>query len=321
MKRQKMTQQQVQFGELYRQIEPVLMPIIRRTARQFSASLGPDQDFDDAVQESRIALAHAMMSYDYNKSRGGIYNFAKVVVRNALCGMAWRAATRKNLERSQMEPDDETPSLAPGPDEDTESMEMVERLRVLKMRLLNSLNEREAEIFSCLCHPSDEFSTFLRNIGDTETSNQAIAKFLGLSKNAIDWSLHKIRNRFVGLVETEFSDMLDEARKQGRWPTIEISAAPNDSGLVRRCLEEYRLDPRPLSARTTEHGGSSQRIVEHYAWGAVLFLRQATHEATVIMIGRVNLNSGLVMTDGGWNKSLADRLPWYTALVRELKGA
>lgn len=63
---------------LYKKVEVMVRPILESNARRFAYQLG--MTVEEALQEARLALVLALREYDYNSSRGGIYNFVKVVV-------------------------------------------------------------------------------------------------------------------------------------------------------------------------------------------------------------------------------------------------
>lgn len=331
------------FNALYQELEPAIMPIVRSMAERFHRSLGIS--VEDAVQEARLELVTALRSYDYNRSRGGVYSYARRSVERAMLGLLYSATSRGRMPyipviddvtgevrlvrrwptllepgvmENMAEMDDFTPERA------AEEAEMMGRLQVLKMRLVNSLTDREQAIFSCLAHPSDEFGTFLRNIGvpaSEDPTNVHIARFLGVTKNAVDWSIHKIKRQFTRLAEAEFSDVIQSALEEGRWPMLYISHNENDTDFIRRIIEERGLDPRPISQRDVASHGQATRVFEPYAWGSVIFLRLGSNVATVVVQGRFNAITGEVIGDGGYWKSLVEELDWYRDLNRALKRA
>lgn len=315
------------------------MPIVRSTAERFHRSLG--LSVEDAVQEGRLALVAALRSYDYNRSRGGIYNYVRKSVERAMLGLLYKATSRGRMPAipvvdeatgeirlvrrwpTLLEPGvmENLPELAElTPERGAEEAEMVGRLQVLKMRLVNSLSTREQAIFSCFAHPTDEFSTFLRNVGAEEITNVEIAKFLGMSKNSVDWSIHKIKHAFTKLAEAEFSDVIEVAVQEGKWPMLHVSHTDNDHEFVRAVIERRKLDPRPSDQREILINGDACRIIERYDWGAVIFLRLEEDVATVVCEGRFNATTAECMGDGGYWKSLSDELWWYRDLQRALKG-
>lgn len=327
----------MEVSALYAELEPALLPILKSAARSYAPTLG--LGVDDALQEARVALYHALQHYDYNRSRGGLYSYARRAVRNALYGLAVQANTQGRVQHAEIVNEvGETrqvrvrPSLlgdfewagdstGQGPAEMAAETEMAARLRRLKMRLVNGLGAREREIFNLLVHPPDTFSTFLRNVGAEEPTNELMGRFLGLSKNSVDWSIHKTKRKMVEIMEEEFSDVVAMAVKEGRWPMIHASLSEQDVCFLSSTLEERELDPRPSSPRSIQACGDARREVEEYHWGSVLFLKLGDSRATVVCEGRVNLNSGEVHGESGFWKRLQDHVPWYPDLVRALRGA
>jgi len=325
--------------DIYADLERPLMPMVRTLSAQFAPALGIG--IDDAFQEARLALWEAFQGYDYNRSRGGVRSFARVAVRNAFCALLYKATTqtrnphtvyedemgRQHVAKHRLASLDDispasTPQVFPDPEEGAKYHEIGDRVRVLRMRLYRSLSDRERQVFRCRAQPSERFLLYLRNIGaeTPEPTNVQIAEFLGLSKNAVDWSLHKIRKRFVDIAEEpEFSELVEGLVEDGSWPMIHISENPDDADFVRDVIASRKLDPRPIPGRrdiqATEGCG---RIVETYSWGAVIHLRYGEEARTVLVEGRFNKATGEVHGEFGNWKSLAESIPWYRRLNKEL---
>jgi DNA-directed RNA polymerase specialized sigma24 family protein len=329
---------------LYADVEKEVMPIIKAAAERFARSLGVG--VEDAIQEGRIALLQALESYDYNQSRGGIYNFARTIVRNAMCGLLYTETTRSRCPHLVAEVDGETKVVRMRPtslefhmeefgalvDDDSRTPEdeaiesqIKSKLRRLKMQLVNRLNHRQLAVFNCIAHPQPEFTSYLRNVGAMELTHVLVGEYLGIDKNSVDWSVHQIKRHFTALVESEFSELVDAAIEAGKWPMFHVSAKPADADFIQRVVKERELDARPLGPPDvqvrTQGGVRCIRNVENYPWGSVIMLQYGERNATVVAEGRFNPVSGEVLIDGtGTWKSILDVVPWYLAAHKFLKG-
>jgi len=338
--------------ELYSDIERELMPIIRSAARRFAPGLGIG--VEDAVQEGRLALMLALKGYDYNLSKGGIYNFARKAVRNAMCGLLYSATTLGRCPRVVMEEGGElvvvkmwptlmdAPEVHPDreaktPEEMVIESEFADKIRVLRMRLVNRLNPFQRKVLGCISRNNIRFETFLRNRDEPEATHALIGEWLGMGvveegaklasasrqkqKNAVDWAVHKIKRHFTILMEDEFSDIVEEAIQAGKWPMFYVSTKPNDTAFIQGIIEHRDLDARPTSApdikaRTDKDGVRAIRHIETYSWGSVIMLRFGTNSATVVAEGRFNPISGEVLQPSGSWKSIVDVVPWYVKASR-----
>lgn len=330
------------FNRLYVEAERAVMPVIRAQANRFHRSIGIG--VDDAVQEGRVAFMEAMREYDYNKARGGLHAYCSIVVRNAFFALLYKATTQTRMPHTVYDDDEgntqvvrhpmasldaiaieQSDAEMPSPAACLLELEADSRAKALRMRLVNGLSERERRVFECKSQPTEAFLIYLRNLGieDVETAtNEHIGRFLGLSKNSVDWSLHKIRRRFVKIAETaEFIDLVQEQIEQGAWPMIHVSRDKDDHEFVRQIIRKRSLDPRPVPSKreieANDEGGG--RVVEQYHWGCVLFLQRGKDHRTLVIEGRFNKNNGEVFGEHGTWKSVADVVPWYGQLTKELK--
>ena len=340
--------------QLYPELERELSPMMLKLARQFAPSLGIS--VDDALQEARIAVVRSFEGYDYERAHGGIHGFGRTCIKRAFLALLYQATTRtRNPHTIYTDEDGETqvakhrfasldqlmdgeygalgssdrPHFQPcsdslPPDEDCDGERVARAVRQLSVRLMRSLGERERSVLRCKALPPESFAIFLRNIGvdANEVTNIHIGRFLGLSKNSVDWSLHKIRGQFVKMSEEspEFSGLIKELVREGRWPMVYTSEQRNDTEFVRRIIQERSLDPRPLPERrdiVINHRAG--RIIEKYHWGSVLHLRLGSKSATVVVEGRFNALTGEVIGEFGNWKSIGDSVPWYKQLVRKVE--
>lgn len=330
--------------DLYPEVAKAVKPVILCHARRISFALRIPMD--DAIQEVSLALFRGMGNYDWNRSRGGIHAYADTILRNCAASIIVGAnsTTRcphvvyrddgkiKTAKRSRLvsldelmsdndRPVVEPPAAESDPEDICAKREIDLRRARLKMRLLNKLTDRERAIFKCLAQPSEAFLMFLRNVGLEEPTHSAVARFLGLGKNAVDYSAYSIRCKFTKLAEAEFPDLIEGHLDRGIWPMIHTSREPHpDHEFAAMIIRKRGLDPRPTDpARDIEVVGDFGREIHNYPWGVVLILRHKQKFRTLVIEGRFNkLSGGVSGADGTW-KNVIDEVPWYSKLVRELR--
>lgn len=328
--------------ELYPEVAAAVRPVILCHARKISTAL--HIPMDDAVQEVSMALFRGMQGYDFNRSHGGIHAYADTILRNCAASIITssisttrcphvvyredgklKVAKRARLASlDELTAEGDRPRIEPccydTPEDAYTRGEMYHRRAKLKMRLVNKLTERERDIFKCLTQPAEGFLMFLRNIGLEEPTHAAVARYLGLGKNAVDYSAFCIRSKFTKLAEAEFPDLIEEHIERGTWPMIHVSREPRpDHEFCTRTIRERGLDPRPVEpARDIEVSGEWAREIHNYPWGVVLIVKRGDKYRTMVIEGRFNkLSGGVSGADGTW-KNVSDEVPWYAKLVREL---
>lgn len=330
----------VSLDALYTALEPTLMPLIVDQAERWHRALGIDRE--DATQEARIALRMAMESYDYNRSRGGVRAFARQTIHNALCAMLYSATAQMRVphmvatdEEGQhhlvrypvgsLEAMEEATAFEPAdaaPDAEARYIdaEMDERIKLLRLRLLMALSGRERDVFECQAFPSEAFMLYMRNANIGEPTIEAIGIYLGLSKNEVDWALHKAKRVFTSILEgSEFIDLIEGAIRDGKWPMIHHSGVVGDICFIQRVIVEHRLDPMPLRVSDVMVAGYKYRVIEHYSWGSIVHLHlDDERQATLVLEGRFNYRTGEVIGAGGHWKQLGDDVPWYSELNKAL---
>jgi hypothetical protein len=329
----------VTFHDLYRVLEPTLMPLIVDQADRFHRALGIDKA--DAIQEARMALVLALPNYDYDRSRGGIKAFARVTIKRALLTLLYQATAQMRApylvvmdtdgtERLVRCPVDSLDALetyqepgdddASNPEDRCINAEVDDRIKTLRLRLLMSLSGRERDVFECQAIPSETFMVFLRNHGIDDPTIDAIGSFLHLTKNEIDWSLHKIKRVFTVVLEgSEFSDLIEGAVRDGKWPMIHKSDVCSDIEFIQNIIQERGLDPRPTRPSDVTSNGQAHRSIENYEWGSIVHLKlDDTRQATLVLEGRFNYRTGEVIGIGGHWKQVSDYITWYSELGKLL---
>lgn len=329
--------------EMYPEVERAVRPIILSHAKKIARAL--NIPMDDAIQECAMALYKSLEGYDFNRSHGGIHRYAHTVLRNSAASIIVGATTTARAPHvvyredgqlkvakrrilpslDELRPDKNWAIIQPAnpgdnPEDATIRRQIDQRRAKLKMRLVNKLTDRERAIFNCLSQPTESFLIFMRNISAQGPTHPVIARFLGISKNSVDWAGYHIRAKFTKLAEEEFPDLIEGHLERGTWPMIHISRAPKpDHEFVASVIADRGLDPRPNNpARDIDMAGDWAREVQNYPWGSVLILRKEDAYRTLVIEGRFNrLSGGVSGADGTW-KNVSDEVPWYPKLVREL---
>jgi DNA-directed RNA polymerase specialized sigma24 family protein len=325
---------------LFLDVERVLRRVLVSHSLRLSRAIGIP--VDDAIQEHRMALASAMAGYDFNRSRGGLHKFADRVLRNNTLSLVYKFTTETRMPHMVCEVDgvqkvvkwrvssldevtpDGSPSLPPpeatgeDPEQALIAREAHERRRVMLMRLLSKLSARERDVFECKCRPADEFLAFMRNINAEEATLPVIARFLGMDKNAVDYSLYQIRTKFTKLAEQEFPDLIEQHVADKTWPMIHHMESDSPSAdFASKVIHERGLDPAPSEKRTIKTNGSWGFECQPYPWGAVMVLKNGAEYHTLVIEGRLNLVSGGVFGKAdGTHKTIIGILPWYPKMVK-----
>lgn len=217
--------------DLYEQVEGMVEPIIRSNARRFRRQLG--MTMDDALQEARVGLMLALREYDYNASRGGVYNFASTAVRRHFLKkwIAHRAQARRPhvividgnkktaVPTGFIDPEaffgsvgdfmDALPGLLGGPEDPLLAREGERTAVDLRAALEGRLNPRDRAVLECKIDPPRGLRMLMCEECATEPTIPLICRHLGLSKNAVDWALRRIREVTADLIvsDAHFSEL------------------------------------------------------------------------------------------------------------------
>lgn len=104
---------------------------------------------------------------------------------------------------------------------------------------------------------------------------------------------------------------------------ILLSNKDMDSTFVSKVIAEHKLDPTPKAGFHADptywqETAKWKRVIERYEWGAVMFLsdRNRNAHATVIAVGKLDIDAGKVSTQGGWKEIQPH---WYKEMAIELK--
>lgn len=224
---------------IYKEVEAMVFPILRANARGFMRQLG--LSYDEALQEARYGLLLGLQRYDYNNSKGGIYNYVKTVVRRHFLKVWAEHRTQSRQPHLQIVDDDgkrvclpmpfirERPpqqrsgparglpqsqdfldtleSVLAGPDADVMASEADLRARTFRDALAGMLSDRDRQVLECKYEPPRGLRMLMLDELATEPTIPMIGEYLGLSKNEIDWALRRIRDAALSLIARDFSDM------------------------------------------------------------------------------------------------------------------
>lgn len=214
--------------DLYLKLESMSKQIITSNARRYCKSI--NMSFDDAIQEAKIALIKSCSKYNYNNSYGGIYNFISRSIRNHFLKMKSATQTRcrsphivikednKNKivpvpfvlhpEDSKMDYMDTFQSDFIGPEEYFSRDEGFEICKTIQRSLENVLDEREITILRCKIDPPYDFRIMMMENFERKPTIRLICKYTGLQKNAVDWSIRKIRQVAIDIITTQFKEYI-----------------------------------------------------------------------------------------------------------------
>jgi hypothetical protein len=101
---------------------------------------------------------------------------------------------------------------------------------------------------------------------------------------------------------------------------IRLSQKRKDVVFVARTLRTYKLDPVPLRAYYDEpdyrwDSDGWERVVERYAWGAIVYCERPGDAATIVAEGAVDIATGMVTAPGRVTPEPFP-LKWYSELTR-----
>jgi hypothetical protein len=224
---------------IYRKIEVMVRPILESNAKGFAAQLG--MTYAEAMQEARYGLMLALRKYDYNDSKGGIFNFVKVAVRRHFL-KAWGVhKTQARRPHVQVTRDDGKKVSVPvpfadhnvkgtlksgvghtadfmdtlaapmacTPDATLMSADAESTASAFQLALANALSERDRQVLLCKYDPPRALRMMMLDDLVDEPTIPLIGRYLGLSKNEVDWALRRIREAAVALIGRDFSDLAD----------------------------------------------------------------------------------------------------------------
>lgn len=336
-------------------IEVELMPLIEAKAKRFERYIPNSYfDFDDAVQEGRIALLEVHSKYDPKK--GELSNFANVVLNYRFKTMVWEMLIKRRTPRSFIQDGDkwveisvpplclemidiwdcsdfykksDSENYLNSPYKHVEIEQIKEQVRVFNLKMIYGLKGTTKKVFECIVNPSIEFLKMVQNVGGNinKPTSKQIAKFLEVKLNAVLWSISQIRMKFTELAKhKDFTELWSESLKTNRWPMIHTSIRKkHDLDFVREVIEKRNLDPKPIEGYTKNKDFYKEsknkkcaRLIEKYSWGIVLVLKYKDQYRTFIIEGKFSKLNGVVIGKNGAREKLP--VSWYKDIAKELRG-
>lgn len=321
------------YKDIFPELQEHLSSVIHAHALRLSKTIG--LHMEDSLQEARVALFTGMQGYDYNK--GTLKSYANTILRYTFVSMVTAFRAQKRVPHAMQVDDDgnvvvvKRSRLLPL-DEMNEPAVMDEGLQVLMRgqsasrsvflhRLSLALTTRERAVFNCIYVPSYGFARYLMNTSQ-EFSHASAGRYLGLTKNAIDYCSLGIRTKLTRLAEQEFPDTIRRAQAAKEWPMIHVSRMPSaDHGFIERVIKRRQLNAIPIGERDVKASFQRKwaRELVTYTWGVTLVVKNDQDEfRTFVIEGRFNYQLGQVFGANGTVKNLSDHIHWYNQLVREL---
>lgn len=254
-------------------------------------------------------------------------------------------STENGERRAYEVPDD---SLTP--DEEVVHQRMRSEVGRFTMKMYNALTGIDYDVFTCKVHPAkkDGFLNMLYMDGvnfvyrneqgtlvlgdDFDIGADHIGRYLGINKNAVGWSLYKIRRLFLEMAryDKNFIGLFDDMVIDRRWPMVHMmKGAAEDLEFEREVFRKRCLGTKQTESSEYAVGAKKgkdgmpyySRLIKWYEWGAVVTVKRGKDYYTIIAEGRFNPLTGAVF--GAGLKDAQEHIPlkWYRGMVKELKDA
>ncbi len=320
------------------ELEKRMMPLIVGKARTVNRWLGMTYvDLDDAIQEGRLTLLRALISYE--KDRGSTLEaYVSKMLQNVYYGLIREQIAKKRIPRTHVLDEhgkykeifcppmpfaEGLVLLSTGENPETKvtSNELEKQVEEFKVRLQSELKGRNKEVFECLVNPPVSFLEKVRELGGDISAPRKvhIAEHLGVNKNKVDWSIKRIRQMFTKMARVEeFGELFGHYIDCGEWPEVFVSDKKYDTTFVQEIIEKRNLNPVPLEGgKNYQESGCFARQIEKYPWGFVLVLKHNIDWCTLVIEGRFNANTGEVVS----KKGMREKIPvaWYPKLVQAMR--
>lgn len=308
------------IADIYKDLEPRMLPLIKAKARV----LARHEDIDDLVQEGRMVVLRVLSGYEYNRcddldryvarclSNAYKAMYAKITARCRMPRVAYKADVGYTsvplppMSLEDIEPDAECAS----PEDQISETERVRVCADIVNRMLGELKGRELDVFMRIIEPVV--------FGGARVTTTDVMAALDVNKNMVDWSLYRIRRRFLELCREAFSEVLGDAVSGDGWPHVYAVRGRSEVS-VARYLRELQLSTVVESRGEDEAAGEYQRRIDVYSWGSVMYAARNGMWTTVIMRGRFNPLFGEV--HGRKQGSLKVPLDWYGSMHKKIKDA
>lgn len=187
-----------QINELYPDLHSQLDKLVRMKARKLARYM----PVEDAEQEGRMAMLRALKSYDINKSNGDLERYVGRCLDNAFRALYSRCVAQRRMPRVAVQThegyvlaplapasldDHDHPSCVMDPEAALGDHQECEVIHLTLCEIKSTLNQREAAVLSLMMDPPPEVES------DGRATNIGIARYMGLTKNQVDYAIQKVR--------------------------------------------------------------------------------------------------------------------------------
>jgi hypothetical protein len=361
-----------EINEVYGRTLNSVLPFIKRRSRYVSSVI-PSIDYDDALQEGRLAVVVALAKCDREKY-DDIKPYVLKIIKNAYKRMVYETLTQTRIPHVNVMDEDGNINKKPvypisldvmmeskdgsgvtnymnsieddknmSPEKTVINNRMSSELGKFTMKIYNRLSGVDYEVFKCKVHPPQDFLDMmymdgvdfvyrtdngeLRLIEDFTVPVEHISKYLNVNRNAVGWSLYKIRKVFLDMAKNDedFSELFEDLIIDRRWPQILWKAAPNeDLDFKRMVFKKHALSTIQIkeydysvSKRKDSVGNPYySRLIKWYTWGCTITIKRDNIYYTMVAIGRLNIRTGAVFGDN--DSQLHLPMKWYKSMAKEL---
>lgn len=361
-----------EINEVYERTLNSVLPFIKRRSRYVSNVI-PSIDYDDALQEGRLAVVVALAKCDREKY-DDIKPYVLKIIKNAYKRMVYETLTQTRIPHVNVMDEDGNINKKPvypisldvmmeskdgsgvtnymnsveddknmSPEKTVINNRMSSELGKFTMKIYNRLSGVDYEVFKCKVHPPQDFLDMmymdgvdfvyrtdngeLRLIEDFTVPVEHISKYLNTNRNAVGWSLYKIRKVFLDMAKNDedFSELFEDLIIDRRWPQILWKAAPNeDLDFKRMVFKKHALSTIQIkeydysvSKRKDSVGNPYySRLIKWYTWGCTITIKRDNIYYTMVAIGRLNIRTGAVFGDN--DSQLHLPMKWYKSMAKEL---
>jgi hypothetical protein len=361
-----------EINEVYGRTLNSVLPFIKRRSRYVSNVI-PSIDYDDALQEGRLAVVVALAKCDREKY-DDIKPYVLKIIKNAYKRMVYETLTQTRIPHVNVMDEDGNINKKPvypisldvmmeskdgsgvtnymnsieddknmSPEKTVINNRMSSELGKFTMKIYNRLSGVDYEVFKCKVHPPQDFLDMmymdgvdfvyrtdngeLRLIEDFTVPVEHISKYLNTNRNAVGWSLYKIRKVFLDMAKNDedFSELFEDLIIDRRWPQILWKAAPNeDLDFKRMVFKKHALSTIQIkeydysvSKRKDSVGNPYySRLIKWYTWGCTITIKRDNIYYTMVAIGRLNIRTGAVFGDN--DSQLHLPMKWYKSMAKEL---
>jgi hypothetical protein len=358
-----------EINEVYEHTLNSVLPFIKKRSRYVS-SIMPSIDYDDALQEGRLAVVVALAKCDREKYTD-IKPYVVKIIKNAYRRMVYEALTQTkiphvnvideegNINKKPCHPisldvmmeskdgnsysNGVEDAKAVSPEMNVINNKISSELGKFTMKIYNKLDGVDYDVFKCKVHPPHDFLDMMFMDGvdfvyrtakgelmlaeDFSVPVEHISKYLNIDRNAVGWSLYKIRKLFLEMArnDEDFSELFEDLVIDRRWPQVLWKAANNeDLEFKRMVFKKHALNTiqikeydYSISQRKDSIGNPYySRLIKWYTWGCTITIKRDKIYYTIIAIGRFNIRTGAVF--GSNDSQVHMPMKWYKTMVKEL---